>query len=110
MEKQAVMEKKVVVEKFSPRIVREGVRNRQKTLKEKSSSANEANILAGQISESSSAPVLTPPKDAEKENQESLSQARSENKKGKGATQKSWKSSYSANKGRPSPGRAIYSA
>ena len=66
--------------------------------------------MAGQISESFSVPVLTPPKDAEKENQESLSQAWSENKKGKGATQKSWKSSYSANKGRPSPGKAIYSA
>ncbi|KAJ9706144.1 hypothetical protein PVL29_001617 [Vitis rotundifolia] len=60
-------------------------RTSRKALKEKSSSTNEANILAGQISESSPAPVPTPPEDARKENHESLSQPRSGKKKSKGA-------------------------
>ena len=60
-------------------------RTSRKTLKEKSSWANEANILAGQMYESSPAPVPTQPEDAGKEYQESLSQPRSGKKKSKGA-------------------------
>ena len=60
-------------------------RTSRKALKEKSSSTNKANILAGQISESSPAPVSTPPEDAAKENHESLSQPLSGKKKSKGA-------------------------
>ena len=58
-------------------------RTSRKALKEKSSSTNKANILAGQISESSPAPVPTPPEDAAKENHESLSQPLSGKKKTK---------------------------
>lgn len=60
-------------------------RTSRKALKEKSSSTNKANILAGQISESSPAPVPTPSEDAGKENHESLSQPLSGKKKTKGA-------------------------
>ena len=52
-------------------------RTNRKVLKEKSSSMNETNILARQISESSSAPIPTPSKDVGKENHESMSQPRS---------------------------------
>lgn len=61
-------------------------RTSRRALKQKSSSTSEANILAGQISESSPAPVPTPfEDDAGKENHDSVSQPQSGKKKSKGA-------------------------
>ena len=60
-------------------------RTSRKALQLKSSSTNEANILAGQNSESSPASVPAVSEDAGKENHGSLSQPRSGKKKSKRA-------------------------
>ncbi|KAH7513778.1 high mobility group B protein 6 [Ziziphus jujuba] len=66
-------------------------RNSRRALKDKKTSADEANILAGKISEPS--PTISVPKlsnaNPEKENHESLSQTRSSPKKGKAKKQQS---------------------
>ncbi|KAF3448679.1 hypothetical protein FNV43_RR09392 [Rhamnella rubrinervis] len=69
--------------------VKKKQRNSRKALKEKNPSPDEANILAGKVSEPS--PISVPPNsndDPEKENHESLSQPRSSPKKGKAAASK----------------------
>lgn len=60
-------------------------RTRRKALQQKSSSTNEANILAGRKSDSSPVPIPMPADDAGKENHENLSQPLSGKKKNKGA-------------------------
>jgi hypothetical protein len=63
-------------------------RNKRKALKEKSPSANEANIMVGKVSQPSPSPVPLADDHPEKENLESLSQPRSSPKKGKAAASK----------------------
>ncbi|KAE8056032.1 hypothetical protein FH972_012835 [Carpinus fangiana] len=63
-------------------------RNKRKALKEKSPSANEANIMVGKVSQPSPSPVPLADDHPEKENHESLSQPRSSPKKGKAAASK----------------------